>query len=622
MYLPYPFTTDMRLDIEDPSLLGAGQAFNLIRNPDGALGGWGWVTPDAGALFTTSGAPGTWLTYLSSSSVGSYCFSEAAPATGLVNYSASWEHRYSDWHRGTVQFLGADGTVIGEIPGPVVGNASASPVTTTMNANTAPAGTVQVRLKITMYGDAAGNPPSGLGTVRIEFRARLGQASAAVKVIEPLYTNILTSATGVEIEREPLSVGTLTASVPDALYDLSLNTLLRPGRRCRVIAAVGVDEPIFVGKIDTATVKYDPKRLDKKRAQINLTAVDPAADLANVIRPDGVAQVVGLKGVLEGAGIPWRINGDTAQGPPQAVVTRNESASALDQVAVTRDSVQGFAWLDRRGVLVASNAASMPTDPAATLGEGDYGDDIDVSFDLDTIINVVTIRLLRVNAATGQTVEIPYGPYRDEQSIADWGARSAEFTVQGLPETAEAMKAYADAVLARAAVPAVRVNSLTIRIDDPSDVTSERALLDLYDMVQVLVPTVDLDQSPRITKIKHRITPKSWLVDLTFARDGGVAPPQATPSVQSTGGVSPAAPSLQRGLEDSGAFTVGTSKAIPVVFPVPFATVPHVFAQVRSSSSDQFSAVTVSGHTTTGCVLNVTRTSSSAAVTLSWLAVV
>ena len=46
-----------------------------------------------------------------------------------------------------------------------------------------------------------------------------------------------------------------------------------------------------------------------------------------------------------------------------------------------------------------------------------------------------------VNAATGETVEVAYGPYADAASVEKWGAHAAEFTVQGLPDTAAAIEA-------------------------------------------------------------------------------------------------------------------------------------------------------------------------------------
>jgi hypothetical protein len=74
------------------------------------------------------------------------------------------------------------------------------------------------------------------------------------------------------------------------------------------------------------------------------------------------------------------------------------------------------------------------------------------------------------------------------------------------------------------------------------------------------------------------------------------------------------------GLAAFGTFTPGSSQSVAVTFPVEFATTPKVFAVVRSSTSNLFTAVTVSGWSTTDCTLNLTRTSGPGGVNVDWLA--
>ena len=198
---------------------------------------------------------------------------------------------------------------------------------------------------------------------------------------------------------------------------------------------------------------------------------------------------------------------------------------------MTRDSVHGYAWLSRDGVLHVYDPANMPTGVDATLDDADYTASLDVSFDVERCINVVTVKHLRRNLATGETVEVPYGPFEHKASRAEWGSRSKEFTVQGLNDDDATMRAFAEEVFAANAVPERRVNSLTVVVRGRHEVTDDRALVDLYDLHQVTNAN-GIDQTSRVTKVTHRITPAGWFVDLGYEAEGGVAAPQATPPVQ------------------------------------------------------------------------------------------
>lgn len=75
-------TTDyLRLEIEDPDAPGV---VNLIQNPSGHLGGWGWVTPIPGAKITGASAAG--LTYTGTTQPGNYFTSEAVSAAAGLDY--------------------------------------------------------------------------------------------------------------------------------------------------------------------------------------------------------------------------------------------------------------------------------------------------------------------------------------------------------------------------------------------------------------------------------------------------------------------------------------------------------------------------------------------------------
>lgn len=283
----------------------------------------------------------------------------------------------------------------------------------------------------------------------------------------------------------------------------------------------------------TSTKTRTPIPPNRKRARISLTAVDNGTPLAKVGRAEGVATIDELPYVLEGAGVPWNINGSGAQIPGADVIAVNPNATALDQVAITRDSNLGHAWVDRLGVLQVWDAAEVSTDVQATLDETAYSD-LSIDYDTDRCINHVTVKLVRTSPDTGETEELTFGPYLDQESINLWDVHAAEFTVQWADADPAAVEAYAEQILAANATPVVRINSITLPIRTTDDFTdtvgAKRAILDLHDLVTASNDDADVSEDLRVTRLEHTITPDAWKLVVGFAVEGGVAPPQVTPS--------------------------------------------------------------------------------------------
>lgn len=356
------------------------------------------------------------------------------------------------------------------------------------------------------------------------------QTSSNLAYIEPVtYLNVLGPTHDLKVTRGALDVGTLTATILDSTLDPSQSDLIRPGKRCRL--TVSGTETVFTGKITNASVNYelkDPNVPESRRARITLTAVDAVGPLANQQRAEGVPEIDDLSYVLEGCGVPWNINGSGNQVPNAVVVARNDNASALDQVAITRDSNLGYAWVDRFGVLQAWDSNQIPT-LAKTLGDDDVSD-LDLSFNTEDLINEVHIKFLRYDPGTGQTEEVPYGPYRDAASIKEWGVRSAEFTVQGIAEETTSLQAFATSVLNANAQPQVTLNSAVLPMRDVADL-DKWATVDLYDAVDpALLAYNPAGVLLRATSVEHEISTEKWLVKIGFSVSTVVASPTMTPT--------------------------------------------------------------------------------------------
>lgn len=429
------------------------------------------------------------------------------------------------------------------------------------------------------------------------------------------WLNIIGPTYRIGIERAELDVSILNASIRDGVLDPAKSNLLRPGKPVRLTVFDGSAwETLYTGKLTAANSKYDPL---SGTTDITLSGIDAAAALAQVGAPAGVGTIEDLPYVLEGAGVPWNVNGSGNQVPTATVVTTNEAAKVIDQIAITRDSVHGYAWVDRLGILQAWDAAEISTTSVGALDESDYTADLDVSFDVDRCVNELTIKLLRVNLANGETVEVTYGPYRDEASVEEWGPYSKEFTVQGLTEDEPTMAAFAADVFAANGTPQIRINSITLPIRSVADVTQSKALLDLYDLLQVTNVNADLDQTARVVKLSHEITPGKWLTSVGFSPEGGVAPPQVTPAVANDPGQ--ALKPIQAGTVAvvlSSAVTGSTA----VVFPVAYDSPPLV---VVTSDHGLFfgfvSAVTATGFN--AHVREYQAVARSATINVSWHAI-
>lgn len=319
-------------------------------------------------------------------------------------------------------------------------------------------------------------------------------------------------------------VGTLSADLVNAALDPATgNTLLRPGRQVRLSgyayrAGYGYNwEPIFRGRLQGAKTAYELLNESSKEARITISAVDAWAVLAAAKITGGVGTIQYLPSKLEGLGVPWFCNANTNQSLYYAD-NYVADTTVLDNVLVARDEVNGYAWINRFGVLCAFSRSSWATyDPSpVTLDEDVYNGSLSASFDSSDLINSVSVKVL------DDATEADYGPYEDGQSIVTWGRRTATFTVA--PWGAFNPATYAAGVLAGNAQPGVSIDSMTIPLHTQARINSW-ATLDLYQLATVENSELGYSEDLRILSVSHTITQGrkrtdgKWLMTLTFVPD-------------------------------------------------------------------------------------------------------
>lgn len=335
------------------------------------------------------------------------------------------------------------------------------------------------------------------------------------------WINVTGSARSITTDRQDGEVGLMTAEIIDATLDPLINTTLRLGRPVRVLAKNGAGwSPIFTGTIDNLEVNYDAYAEESKRATISISGVDYVSVLNNQPERRGVGTINALRWIVP---TPFNINGATTALGTGTVVATNDNASVWDQIITTRDSVSGYAWVDMAGTLKVYDNANMPTTNKANLTEDVYRN-VEMGFKLDQVINSVTVKWLRYNIGTEASTEVPYGPITDEASIAQWGVRSAEFTIQGPTESESAIQTFANGVLSRSSTASARPSMAEIPLRVESDLALARNI-DLNDRVTVTHPNTNTTTSLRVNGVRHIIGPDSWDLEFTFSLPSAVVVP-------------------------------------------------------------------------------------------------
>jgi hypothetical protein len=164
--------------------------------------------------------------------------------------------------------------------------------------------------------------------------------------------------------------------------------------------------------------------------------------------------------------------------------------------------------------------------------------DIEIGGGSRSIINEVSVDFLRYIPPIGndpaKSEVVPYGPYRNEASIAEYGVRPAKFTIHGTNETA-LVAATVNTVLAANATPTVSARSVRLGVKSTADLTMTRALADLYQPAFVSFATKGYAEALRVTGLRHTIKSDRkygtrWVVEYTFEGTNTVASPRIVPA--------------------------------------------------------------------------------------------
>jgi hypothetical protein len=313
----------------------------------------------------------------------------------------------------------------------------------------------------------------------------------------------------------------------------------------------------FIEEIPDRYVSDD----DPQRTVIELTAVDNIQRMSAEDEPRGIYRIADLPYIMEGKGVPWIINGSSDQVGSTFIVSMNDGAKLIDQVAITRDSDQGYAWVNRNNVFVANNAVVMPTQIQGVFNEDDYSE-IKVDYDTDSCINSVGVTWLRY--VDGETEEVPYPAVVDQASIDKYGRHHQDFTIHGLVENPADILAFQQSILVRASTPKVRVLGFSMPIIYNEDIRVGKALIDLYDLVTVRYGHSNVNDDMRVTALSHDIsTDHGWVMALGFKHDGAVASVIATPSVKTGVNFSPVRMWMKKSSSRMDAFSGSTATNVP-----------------------------------------------------------
>lgn len=374
----------------------------------------------------------------------------------------------------------------------------------------------------------------------------------------PTVVDIFESATLLETRRGDLDAGTATLTTSDPALDVLEGTVTIPrGARAVLVAYLNnLVDPANANILGTFTVMDSrttyPMRGRKPTPLTVIDLQDAMHKLAAAPRPDGYYEITRLPEVLEGAGVPWDVGNRSHSYGTEPADTHSESATALDQIALTRDAHPGtYAYVDRFGVINVHQDTGTLDDRTREFyfDETDFNADAVPSVSSQDVINTV---MITVQGAIPETDSesvynsATFGPYVDQASVDEFGARKAEIeitvpyddAIAGLVTT-EYLRPVADAILSRNAQPYLKFEELTFGVsgdhENGRNITITEASIDVADLAYLTSPSAGMVDAPyRVRSVAHVITPRTWVMTLGFAGESTLATPATQPPMRST----------------------------------------------------------------------------------------
>lgn len=362
-------------------------------------------------------------------------------------------------------------------------------------------------------------------------------------------SDVFGDATNVSIGRETLNVGTLTFRMVGDAYDPLQSDRFAKGRKVQMrIVEPAHRNYLFTGKISNVSAEY-PLRNGIVTPIVTVTCTDPGPTWANVQAPNVAHSRRFLEELAHQVPAPFEMSlvvGDGTGGGNAGDLDffgmTVDSMTMMDQVVLTRDTWQDYAWIDRVGwlryfgrvavdELLDATFDGRPGAPRSfTVGEDDYQAGVTPTYDSDRLINSVIVKALR--RIGDQTEEWTYGPYVDAVSIQKYGESTATFTVTTDPTQsygASAFASFAAGILARSSTPALLFSPVPFHITTLASL--DRASADLGDVFLISNTAAGyVDVPHRAASINHEITPYSWTMTGGFEKELDTQTPTRTPS--------------------------------------------------------------------------------------------
>ena len=347
-----------------------------------------------------------------------------------------------------------------------------------------------------------------------------------------VWLSMMTKTTSISIDRgldirqgivaRPIA-GTLTASIIDPNYD----ALFNPGIGLTSLVRVRVNnEPVFVGEVTRIETTYTPAGLPR----VDLQAADGIAKLNSIMLParpaetyaervNAVAQATDLTVTTTAAGLAQRAT--------------DEARTALETLYLAQDTEAGWAMINRKNSLIAwpRGQAETATPPAFTLSDRHLDPDhdacitgIETGITTDQVINNLTVLNLRFDDSDPDPARHRWvsdtHEYQSPRSQRFYGVAQTRVTT-AMDEAL--LTDYQSFCFTNYGEPERKIVAIEYETDDfTSSVVPPIALIDVGDAVHIRMRApatgaATIDQTERVVRISHTITPTNWVTQLAVA---------------------------------------------------------------------------------------------------------